>query len=59
VDERGFEAPAFPVFTGTLSRAFSQRVETKYFGGREGIRTPGLLVANEATNLIRRGAATT
>jgi len=28
-------------------------------GGREGIRTPGLLIANEAANLIRRGAATT
>jgi len=28
-------------------------------GGREGIRTPGLLVANEETNLIRLGAATT
>ncbi len=28
-------------------------------GGREGIRTPGLLVANEAKNLTRRGAAAT
>ena len=28
-------------------------------GGREGIRTPGLLVANEEGNIIRRGAATT
>jgi hypothetical protein len=27
-------------------------------GGREGIRTPGLLIANEATILIRHGAAT-
>jgi len=30
----------------------------KDVGGREGIRTPGLLVANEATILIRHGAAT-
>jgi len=28
-------------------------------GGREGIRTPGLLVANEENKFIRRGAATT
>src|SRR4029077_16098111 len=28
-------------------------------GGREGIRTPGLLVANEEIYLLRRGAATT
>ena len=28
-------------------------------GGREGIRTPGLLVANEEKNLLRRSAATT
>ena len=28
-------------------------------GGREGIRTLGLLVANEESNQIRRGAATT
>src|SRR5438128_10823131 len=27
-------------------------------GGREGIRTPGLLIANQATILIRHGAAT-
>jgi len=34
-------------------------LEGKQSGGREGIRTPGLLVANEETNLIRLGAATT
>jgi hypothetical protein len=28
-------------------------------GGREGIRTPDLLVANEENKFIRRGAATT
>lgn len=28
-------------------------------GGREGIRTPGLLVANEESKFISRGAATT
>ena len=28
-------------------------------GGREGIRTPGLLVANDENKFIRRGAATT
>ncbi len=28
-------------------------------GGREGIRTPGLLLANQATNLKRLDAATT
>ena len=29
------------------------------FGGREGIRTPGLLVANEANLKLRRDAAIT
>ena len=28
-------------------------------GGREGIRTPGLLIANEESKFISRGAATT
>jgi hypothetical protein len=29
------------------------------FGGREGIRTPGLLVANEEKSMIRHGATIT
>jgi hypothetical protein len=29
------------------------------FGGREGIRTPGLLVANDVNSKLRRGAAIT
>jgi hypothetical protein len=28
-------------------------------GGREGIRTPGLLIANEVNSKLRRGAAIT
>ena len=29
------------------------------FGGREGIRTPGLLIANEGNAKLRRGSAIT
>ncbi len=31
----------------------------KGIGGREGIRTPGLLVANDVNSKLRRGAAIT
>ncbi len=30
-----------------------------FYGGREGIRTPGLLVANEGNAKLRRGSAIT
>ena len=42
---------------GTEERSASQTNEK--FGGREGIRTPGLLVANEEKSNIRHGATTT
>ncbi len=47
VDGRGLEPPAFPVVTGTLSTGRSEGI-----GGRQGTRTPGLLVANEALSQL-------
>ncbi len=47
VDGRGLEPPAFPVVTGTLSAGRSEGI-----GGRQGTRTPGLLVANEALSQL-------
>ena len=42
-----------------LGKLFLSGLTHLNFGGREGTRTPDFLVANEARNLIRRGAAAT
>jgi len=55
----GFELRPLQLPHAPHSSCFGKRLSHLESGGREGIRTPGLLVANEATILIRLGAATT
>jgi hypothetical protein len=54
---RVFQEPLPPSFS--LESVVGQVGQFRASGGREGVRTPGLPVANEAINLIRLGAATT
>ena len=55
------QKPEQPLFCGLSFLGESRILLTsrEIVGGREGIRTLGLLVANEAKKFIRRGAATT
>ncbi len=42
-----------------IARFSKNRVSPLESGGREGIRTPGLLVANDVNQNLRRGIAIT
>ena len=42
-----------------LARTLKNQLFIDDFGGREGIRTPGLLVANSGENKLRQGATIT
>ena len=47
------------VSTATIHPVFKNNVSPLKSGGREGIRTPGLLVANSGENKLRQGATIT
>src|SRR5467141_365125 len=47
------------VSTTTIHPVFKNNVSRLKDGGREGIRTPGLLIANDGENKLRQGATIT
>ncbi len=45
--------------TATIHPVFKNNVSSLKSGGREGIRTPGLLIANSGENKLRQSATIT
>jgi len=56
VDEKGFEPSACPIRSDRSYAPQEEEASGRTFGGREGIRTPGLLVANGESLKLRRVA---
>jgi hypothetical protein len=52
VDEKRFEPSACPMRSDRSGAPQEEGTSRRTFGGREGIRTPGLLVANEALSQL-------